>query len=158
MRAPTPALKYVITIGITMLIGYASGMVTRDAIDTWYVTLNKPWFNPPNWIFGPVWSLLYIAMGVAAARVWIKSEGVALRGAMLAYGVQLLLNAFWSIAFFGMRSPELALVVIIALWLAIVWCLQRFKAIDRPAAWLLVPYLLWVSFATLLNVAIVRLN
>ena len=61
MRTPSPALKYVITIGITMLIGYASGMVTRDAIDTWYVTLNKPWFNPPNWIFGPVWSLLYIA-------------------------------------------------------------------------------------------------
>jgi benzodiazapine receptor len=152
-------IKILIAVVGTVAIGSASGLITADAINTWYAGINKPSFNPPNWIFGPVWTLLYILMGVAAGLVWSSTaEATVKRRALAAYILQLGLNALWSILFFGLRSPQLALTEIVLLWIAIVWCMRLFEPIQRTAAYLLVPYLLWVSFASVLNGAIVWLN
>jgi benzodiazapine receptor len=136
-----------------------SGLTTANSIDTWYTTLEKPFFNPPNWIFGPVWTLLYILMGYAAGRVWSSTatDGFK-RSALTAYVVQLLLNAAWSILFFTLQAPLVALVEMLLLWATILWCLRWFKQVDGVAWKLLVPYLMWVSFAAVLNGAIVLLN
>ena len=151
--------RYAIAIVGTVAIGSLSGLATANSIDTWYATLEKPFFNPPNWIFGPVWTLLYILMGVAAGLVWSSTaEATVKRRALAAYILQLGLNALWSILFFGLRSPQLALTEIVLLWIAIVWCMRLFEPIQRTAAYLLVPYLLWVSFASVLNGAILWLN
>lgn len=159
MRKPSPALRYVIAILGTMALGSASGLITNGAIDTWYVHLDKPSFNPPNWIFGPVWTLLYFLMGLAAGLVWnTDAPQVAKQRALVVYVVQLALNVLWSLLFFGLKDPVFALVEIIVLWLAIGWCMLLFRKIDRRAGNLLVPYLLWVSFAAVLNGAIVALN
>ena len=152
-------IKIFIAVVGTVAIGSASGLVTADAIDTWYAGINKPSFNPPNWIFGPVWTLLYILMGVAAGLVWSSTaEASVKRRALAVYILQLGLNALWSFLFFGLRSPQLALAEIVLLWIAIVWCMRLFEPIHRTSAYLLVPYLLWVSFASVLNGAIVWLN
>jgi tryptophan-rich sensory protein len=142
------------------MIGYLSGMVTRDSITTWYPTLIKPVFNPPNWIFAPVWSLLYIMMGIAAGRIWnqIQQEEKQVKKAMTFFVIQLALNALWSYLFFGLHNPLLALVEIIILWLMIYETYTQFKPIDKLAANLLLPYLVWVSFATILNGSIWWLN
>jgi tryptophan-rich sensory protein len=155
---PTP-LTFIITIVGTLVVGSLSGLLTADAIGTWYVGINKPSFNPPNWIFGPVWTVLYILMGIAAGLVWTSgAEPAAKRRALGIYLVQLVLNFGWSLIFFGLRSPVWAFVEIILLWAAIVWCMRSFGSIHRTAMLLLVPYLLWVSFATVLNGAIAALN
>ena len=128
--------------------------------DGWYKTIVKPPWNPPNWIFGPVWTTLYIMMAVAAWRVWTKAS-VALtirHAAMWIYVAQLLVNASWSALFFGLQSPALALGCILLMWVLIVVTILRFKPIDNVAAWMLAPYLAWVSFATALNAAIWWLN
>lgn len=144
---------------LSLAVGGASGIVTADAISGWYATLNKPSFNPPNWIFGPVWSVLYALMGVAAGLVWAAAtDRTQLRRALAVFALQLGLNAAWSLLFFGLRSPALALVEIFLLLAAIGWCMRLFRPIDRVAAALLVPYVLWVSFATVLNAAILVLN
>jgi len=124
----------------------------------WYRGLNKPWFNPPDWIFGPVWTLLYCAMGVAAWLVWRKGSGQALVWALSLFMLQLVLNALWTPLFFGMHRPGVALLDIGALWLAIGVTALAFYPISRAAALLFVPYWLWVSFATLLNASIWWLN
>ena len=121
--------------------------------------LERPWFTPPAWIFAPVWMLLYLTMGIAAYLIWKK--GLAAPGVapgLLLFLIQLSLNGAWSLLFFGMRSPGLALVDILILWIAIVGTLVAFYRRDRMAGLLLVPYLLWVSFATLLNFSFWRLN
>ena len=130
------------------------------APDAWYKTIIKPAWNPPSWIFGPVWTTLYILMAVAAWRVWTKgSVALATRhSAMWIYAAQLLVNASWSALFFGLQSPILALVCIVIMWALIVTTIIRFKPIDNAAAWMLVPYLAWVSFATVLNATIWWLN
>lgn len=159
MRTLPSPVKFIITIMGTLVLGSLSGLLTADAISTWYSGIQKPSFNPPNWLFGPVWTVLYILMGIAAGLVWTSfAEPAAKRRALGVYVVQLVLNFGWSLIFFGMRSPGWAFVEIILLLAAIVWCIRSFGSIHRPAMLMLVPYLLWVSFAAVLNGAIVALN
>jgi len=124
----------------------------------WFASLHKPAWNPPGWIFGPVWSVLYTMMAVAAWLVWQRGGFAAQRRPLALFLAQLVLNAAWTPLFFGLHRPGLALAVIILLWLAIAATLLSFRPVSRAAAWLLVPYLAWVSFATVLNGALWRLN
>lgn len=126
--------------------------------DAWFAALAKPAWQPPNWLFGPVWTTLYLMMGVAAGLVWLRGPSPAVRAALIAFGVQLALNALWTPVFFGVHALGGALVVIVALWLAIAWTIARFWRVHRVAAALLLPYLAWVSFASVLNAAIWQLN
>lgn len=127
--------------------------------DAWYAALQKPGFNPPNWVFAPVWTTLYAMIAVSGWLVW-RARGFTADTAIpfLAYALQLVLNALWTVLFFGMHRPDLAFYDIVALWLAIVATIALFAPLSRAAAWLLVPYLAWVSFAAFLNHAIWRLN
>ncbi len=126
---------------------------------TWYAGLVKPALNPPAWVFGPVWITLYFLMGVAAFFIWRGGwEKKEVKIAIYIFGFQLILNALWSVVFFGLQSPGWALANIIALWLTILWTIAVFYKISRPAAYLLVPYILWVSFAMYLNYVIWTLN
>lgn len=152
-------LKIVLVVTVCLTVGYFSGMETRDSITTWYPTLAKPFFNPPNWIFGPVWTLLYIMMGIAAGFVWTKgSDEQTTKKALGFFAIQLGLNALWSYLFFGLHNPFLALIEIILLWLMILETYYLFKKIVKTAGLLLLPYLAWVSFATILNASIWWLN
>ena len=151
----------ILTLVVTCLvIGYFSGMGTRSAITTWYPTLVKPSFNHPNWIFAPVWSMLYIMMGVAAGLVWnrIDFEKEIVKKALVFFAIQLALNALWSYLFFGLRNPTLAGIEIVILWLMIFETYVKFSKINKIAGYLFIPYLLWVSFATVLNAGIWWLN
>lgn len=146
-------------IVVCQLAGAIGAVFTTPSIPTWYAGLNKPSFQPPNWLFGPAWTLLYTLMGIALYLIWTKGLSAAgVKTALVVFGIQLLLNTLWSILFFGMKNPALALIEIVILWVAILLTLVRFYAISRTAGLLLVPYLLWVSFATVLNFSIVRLN
>jgi benzodiazapine receptor len=151
----------ILTVVVTCLaIGYFSGIVTRSSIETWYPTLVKPSFNPPNWVFAPVWSMLYIMMGLAAGLVWdrIEFEKEVVRKALILFAFQLALNALWSYLFFGLMNPMLAGLEVIILWLVIYETYIQFSKINRVAGYLMIPYLLWVSFATVLNASIWWLN
>ena len=136
-------------------VGIVSGLLTARAVDGWYRTLRKPSFNPPNWVFGPVWTLLYLLMAVAAWMVW-RGERPELPIAL--FVIQLALNFFWSLLFFGAKRPALAFAEILLLWSAIFGTTTAFFAVNAVAGWLMVPYLLWCTFAAALNGAIVRLN
>jgi benzodiazapine receptor len=148
----------VIFVGLCLAVGSLGAWVTAGSVKDWYPALRKPSFNPPNWVFGPVWTVLYVMMGVAAWRVWVKAYGDRARGPLALFALQLALNLGWSIAFFGLREIGTAVVVIVALGAAILATLLAFRRIDGLAAALLVPYALWVAFATVLNCAIWRLN
>jgi translocator protein len=151
--------KWLVLAGFIILclgIGGVAGVVTADAVVTWFPTLQKPSFNPPSWVFAPVWTLLYLMMAIAAWRVWL--EGPTARPALNLFFIQLVLNFAWSLLFFGLHSPILALVDIVALWIMIVLTMRAFFKIAKPAGWLLAPYLAWVSFATILNFSIWWLN
>jgi tryptophan-rich sensory protein len=134
------------------------GLATSSSVDGWYVLLNKPAFNPPNWVFAPVWTVLYTLMAVAAWRVWRHSTGQARRAALAIYAVQLMLNLAWSVIFFGVRQPGAAFAIILALLTAIGLTGRAFRRIDRVSALMLVPYGVWVTFAAILNFEIWRLN
>ncbi|MCC9072010.1 tryptophan-rich sensory protein [Flavobacterium sp. F-65] len=154
-------ISRILAVVVTCLaVGYFSGIVTKSSIDTWYPTLIKPSFNPPNWVFAPAWSLLYLLMGVAAGLVWdrIEYEKETVKNALVFFAIQLALNALWSYLFFGLMNPLLALIEIVVLWLMIYETLLKFIKINKIAGYLLVPYLLWVSFATILNASIWWLN
>ncbi len=151
-------LALVLFVGICVAIGGLGGAVTNTSVTTWYSTLAKPSFNPPNWIFGPVWTTLYIMMGVAAWRVWRATDRDTARGPLAIFALQLAVNLGWSVAFFGLRDPGLAVAVILVLDLLVLATALMFRRIDGLAAMLLVPYLAWISFATVLNVTIWRLN
>ncbi|SDX02683.1 TspO/MBR family protein [Flavobacterium degerlachei] len=151
----------ILTVVVTCLaIGYFSGNSTRSAILDWYPALVKPIFNPPNWIFAPVWSMLYIMMGIAAGLVWdrIESNTETVKKALVFFAVQLALNALWSYLFFGLNNPMLALLEIVILWLMIYETYVQFGKINKIAGYLFIPYLLWVSFAMVLNASIWWLN
>lgn len=151
--------KIFIAVLVCLGIGFFSGFATQSSIDTWYESLNKPSFNPPDWIFAPVWILLYILMGIAAGIVWSKGYYHKwVKTAMYHFIFQLLFNGLWSIVFFGFRSPGLALLVIIVLLVLILLTYKWFKIVSKTAAYLLIPYLLWVVFATILNFSIWQLN
>ena len=156
--------KLVIAIAVSEAAGVIGSFFTISAIPTWYAGLVKPALNPPAWVFGPAWTTLYALMGIAAWLVWRQwdqgdpSIQLRVKTALTIFGLQLFLNAIWSIIFFGLQSPGWALVDIALLWFAIVWTIIIFYKISKPAAYLLVPYLLWVSFAMYLNYAIWALN
>jgi translocator protein len=144
-------------IGLTLAVGWIGSLVTLPAIPGWYAQLAKPSFTPPNWVFGPVWTALYLMMAAAAWLVWRSDHGDRSR-ALAAWGIQLALNLAWSVLFFGFKQIGIALVEIAILLVAIAATIRLSARISRPAAWLLVPYLAWVCYATVLNLALWRLN
>jgi tryptophan-rich sensory protein len=149
----------IIAVLIPELVGVVGAVATQSSVTTWYPTLTKPWFTPPDAVFGPVWVTLYAVMGVASWQVWRQgARRATVQMALVVYGVHLVFNAAWSIVFFGLQSIGGGLVVILFLLLAILATLRRFARVDRLAAWLLAPYLLWVAYATALNVALWWLN
>jgi benzodiazapine receptor len=151
--------RIVIAVLATVAVGFLSGLATAASIDNWYATINRPWFAPPNWVFGPVWTMLYILMGIAAGKVWNKGADRAdVRRALGFYGAQLLLNAAWSIIFFGLHAMGWALAEMAVLWMLIIATMFAFNRVERVSAWLLLPYIIWVSFALILNAAYVQLN
>lgn len=151
--------KFIVSVIGCELVGILGTPFTISAIPTWYATLNKPFFAPPNWLFGPAWTLLYFLMGVAFYLIWKQGwQKKKNRIAGKYFLAQLALNFIWSPIFFGLRAPLLGLIVIVAMWIMIAITMKKFYPLSKPAFYLLVPYLLWVSFATLLNGAIVVLN
>jgi tryptophan-rich sensory protein len=142
---------------ICMGVGLLGAIATRQALVDWYPTLHKPSWNPPEWLFGPVWTALYVMMAIAAWMVW-QSRGRSHRLALVLFAVQLACNAIWSPVFFAFHSPGLALIDIAALWIAIIGTIVVFNRSSRTAAILMMPYLGWVSFAASLNFEIWRLN
>jgi benzodiazapine receptor len=141
-------------IALCLAAGALGAAVTAPAIATWYPTLVKPSFNPPNWIFGPVWTTLYVLMAIAAWLVWRRGGFAATRTAMLLFVGQLMLNSLWSLLFFGLHRTDLALVDVVLLLVVIAATALAFRRHSATATLLLLPYLAWVSFATALNFAI----
>ncbi len=144
-------------LGGCFVAAAAGSVATSSSVGGWYRTLVKPPWTPPDWVFGPVWTILYAAMGVAVWLVWRSRTAVRER-ALALFGVQLALNVAWSWLFFGLRRIDLALVEIAALWVTIAMTTIAFARARAAAAWLLLPYLAWVSFAAVLNAALLRLN
>lgn len=152
-------LKLIISIVICQLAGIIGAFFTTDSIPTWYNSLNKPEFNPPNWLFGPVWTILYLLMGISLFIIWkedLKNKNV--KNAFAIFIVQLIINLLWSVVFFGMHSISGGLIVIIVLLVIIIITIVKFKKISFTASILLIPYLLWVCFATILNFYFYKLN
>ena len=153
-------LKIIICVAICLTVGYLSSIVTQSSIETWYPTIEKPSFNPPNWVFAPVWTLLFILMGISAGLVWDKLESdkeLAKKG-LFFFTVQLALNALWSYLFFGLNNILLASIEIVILLLLIYETYLIFKKVDKNASYMLISYMLWVGFATILTVSIYFLN
>jgi tryptophan-rich sensory protein len=151
--------KLIIAILVSEGAGIIGSFFTVSAIQTWYKTLIRPQLAPPNWVFGPVWTTLFLLMGIAARLVW--KQGLARGNVKLALAIfliQLALNVIWSVIFFGGRNPGGAFIEIIFLWVAILATIVTFARVSSPAAWLLVPYIAWVTFAGYLNFAIWKLN
>lgn len=151
-----PALAGFLTV--TYAAAAIGSWATLDNVRTWYTTIAKPTWTPPNWLFGPVWSLLYTLMALAAWRAWRREEGSESRRTLGLYGAQLTLNTIWSVLFFTLHLPGAALIEIVALWTLLAVAQRRFWRKDRVAGVLWAPYLVWVSFATALNAAIWWLN
>jgi tryptophan-rich sensory protein len=145
-------------VTVCLLAGAIGSIFTFPSITGWYAGLNKPFFSPPNWVFGPVWTILYVLMGVAAYLVFMEGKTHETKSAMAAFAVQLILNVLWSVLFFGMHSPLLGLLCIAALWVSIAITIREFMKVSRTAGLLLIPYIAWVSFAALLNAAVFLLN
>lgn len=133
--------------------GIIGSIFTFNSVNTWYPTLEKPFFNPPSFVFGPVWTTLYFLMGISLFLVWGKKK-IDLRW----FWAQLSLNTIWSIIFFGLKNPLFALIIIIFLWISIFQTIKSFKKVNKKASYLLYPYIAWVSFAAILNLSIVLLN
>ncbi len=152
-------LKLIFAILFCELVGLSATPFTISSIPTWYQTLNKPFFSPPNWVFAPVWTTLYFLMWISLFLIWQKGlKKDEVRNGILLFFLQLFLNFLWSLLFFGLHLPALAFIDIVLLWLSIILCIKTFYLINKIASYLLLPYILWVSFAGLLNLAIVILN
>lgn len=149
--------KLVISVALCLAVGFFGSIFTVSAIPTWYAALNKPFFSPPNWIFAPVWTILYILMGISLYLLWVaKRKGK--EKAIKLFIIQLSLNFFWSILFFVLHNPLAAMTEIISLWILIFLAIRQSMSISKSSAYLLYPYLVWVSFASILNLFIVLLN
>jgi tryptophan-rich sensory protein len=157
MRNTFSVVALVLFVGLCLGAGYLGSTFTGKSVGGWYATLNKPSWTPPNAVFGPVWSALYLLMGIAAWLVW-RSNGAGAALALSLFGAQLLLNVTWSALFFGLRSPAAGFAEICLLWLAIGATTVAFWRVTPPAAYLMLPYEAWVTFAAALNLAIWRMN
>ena len=156
---PSVPLRVALAVGPVIGASLLGGLVTRANLAGWYAALVRPSFNPPNWVFGPVWTVLFAMMAIAAYRILSTAPGTPGRaGALRAYALQLGLNTAWSFAFFGLNSPAAGFVVILPLLASILLTIRLFRPLDAPAAWLLVPYAAWVGYATVLNGALWWLN
>ena len=152
------SIKLIIAILLPMVIGGFSGFLTANSINGWYSTLQQPTFNPPNWVFGPVWTILYLIMGISLYRIWILPVSEDRNKAIGIFALQMTLNFFWSLIFFRWHLIGFALAEIILMWVMIATMILRFKKLDTAAGLMNVPYLLWVTFASALNGAYFILN
>jgi tryptophan-rich sensory protein len=152
-------IKLVISIALPVTVGLIAGLFTRPEIDGWYQTIEKPAWQPPNWVFGPVWTVLYIMMGIAFYLIWrSRAPSNKKRAAIILWIIQLVFNFFWSYIFFRQHQLDWALGEIIVLWFFILLTIFSFARISKLATWLLVPYISWVSFASILTYTIYHLN
>jgi tryptophan-rich sensory protein len=152
-------VKLLISLAACLGAGFMGSLFTRAAIPGWYNLLQKPSFTPPDWLFAPVWSFLYVLMGISAFLVWRKGvKELHVREGLVIFLIQLILNILWSYAFFGLKSPLWGLIVIVPLWTAILLAMISFYRVSKTASLLLLPYILWVSYATALNLSIYLLN
>lgn len=154
------ALVLIAFVALCFAVAGLGGLATGPAVSPggWYETINKPFYTPPSWLFGPVWSVLFLSMAVAGWLVWRERGFSGAKLAFSLFGIQLMLNVLWSAIFFGLQAPEVALVEILVLWVFIVLNILAFRRIRPVAGWILTPYLAWVTFATLLNLGIWWLN
>lgn len=151
-------VKLILCLCGPLLVGGIAGFATATSVDTWYLTLHKPSFNPPNYLFGPVWSLLYLLMGVSFYMILQAPESDQRKRAIIIFYVQLALNFLWSFLFFKFQLVGIAFIEIICMWVSIITMIVLFSKVHKRAAYLQIPYLLWVSFASVLNGAILFLN
>jgi tryptophan-rich sensory protein len=152
-------IRFVLSIALCQAAGLIGSLFTTPSIPTWYASLQKPSFAPPNWLFGPVWITLYTLMGISLYLVWNKGlKNKLVNKCLFIFGIQLVLNALWSFLFFGLRSPLYGFIEIIFLWIAIGFTILKFYRISKNAAFLLLPYMTWVTIATVLNYFIWILN
>jgi len=149
---------FLIFLLITFLAAFIGSLFTTKSINGWYQFLNKPSFAPPNWLFAPVWSILYFLMAISAFLIWKKKKEINVREALMFYFIQLILNVLWSIVFFGLKSPFFGFLEILILWFFIFLTILKFYKIEKLASYLLTPYILWVSFAGILNFFVLILN
>jgi benzodiazapine receptor len=155
----TDIVKLIISIIACQCAGLIGSLFTAPAIPTWYATLQKPPFTPPNWLFAPAWITLYLLMGISAFIIWRRGlDNRWIKRALIVFLIQLVLNALWSVVFFGLESPLYGFIVIAALWVAILLTILKFFKVSSVAAALMLPYVLWVTFAAVLNVSILVLN
>lgn len=154
----TNIIKLIVSLFLPLCVGVVAGMFTSQAVPTWYATLNRPFFNPPNWVFGPVWTTLYILLGISFFLIWKEEATKARDLAIKVFLIQMLLNFAWSFIFFYFNLIGAALIEIILLWISIALMIYLFYKIKRFAAYLNIPYFLWVSFATILNAGYYFLN
>ncbi|MFC2061621.1 TspO/MBR family protein [Elusimicrobiota bacterium] len=151
--------KFIVSIAICHLAGVFGTIFTTTAVESWYNYLNKPVFSPPNWVFGPAWAVLYTMMGIALFIVWIKAGSIErMKGQMAIFSIQLLLNVLWTVLFFGLKMQLIAFVEMLILIIAIFYTIISFYKISKAAAYLLIPYILWVGYAAVLNMTIALLN
>lgn len=152
-------LKLIISIVFCLGFGTLGAFVTNPAIPKWYVYLNKPFFNPPNWLFGPVWTILYILMGISLFLIWNKGiDKKGVKNALKVFMVQFALNLIWSPVFFGFKNLFLAFLIIICLWISVLTTIKSFSKLNKTSAYLLYPYFAWISFASILNFSVWLLN
>ncbi len=151
-------IKFIVSLFLPLGVGFIAGMFTAKAIPSWYATLNRPSFNPPNWLFGPVWTTLYILLGISLFLIWKQNESKERNIAIVVFLVQLVLNFCWSFIFFYFQQIGFAFIEIILLWISILIMLISFYKIKPVATYINIPYLLWVTFATILNAAYYFLN
>jgi tryptophan-rich sensory protein len=147
-------IKLLISIIVCQLAGGIGSIFTSSSVKTWYLTINKPSFNPPNWLFAPVWTVLFLLMAISLFLIWRKNY----KSGIIIFFIQLFFNMLWSAMFFGLKSSLLGFIVIVVLWFLILATIIKFFKISKPAAWLLIPYILWVTFAGVLNFSILILN
>jgi translocator protein len=150
--------KLVISIVVPLAVGFGSSLFMGNSIETWYAALNKPWFTPPNWLFAPVWTTLYILMGIALFLVWRSPRNRTRDIGIALFAVQLIVNALWTIAFFGQQNILYGLLTIVPLWILVAATIYQFYKVDKRASYLLVPYIVWLSIATALNASVYVLN
>jgi benzodiazapine receptor len=151
-------VKLVVSIAVPLLAGFGSTVWTINTIPTWYASLNKPWFSPPNVVFAPVWTTLYILMGVALFLIWRSPRNRTRDIGIALFAAQLAVNVIWTFAFFGLQNTLFGVLTIVPLWILIAVTIYQFYKVDKWAAYLLVPYLAWVSIATALNASVYLLN